>query len=298
MTDSAYGPDPPPLRRRPASGWASRRPTTIRCIGAGIDGLLRPSTQAVYMESPGSLTFEMQDVPAIAAVAHRRGALVILDNTWATPLLFKAARSTASTSRCRPARNMSSATPTRCSARSPRSSAAWARAQGVPWRQRALRRAGRHLPRLAGLAHAGRAPAPPRGERARRRAMAARRGRRSPACCTLRSSDDPGHADLEARLQGLVRPVLHRPRARRRMPRWRPSSTISSCSGSDFPGAASRASPSPSTARASRTATAWDPAGPAVRLHIGLEDPQDLDRRPRGRAGPRTRRRDSVGTPR
>jgi cystathionine beta-lyase len=59
-------------------------------IGSGIDGLIRPTTRVVYLESPGSQTFEVQDVPAIAASARRRGALAILDNTWATPLHFRA----------------------------------------------------------------------------------------------------------------------------------------------------------------------------------------------------------------
>lgn len=53
---------------------------------------IRENTQAIYMESPGSLTFEVQDVPAIAALARARGVLSILDNTWATPLLFPAIR--------------------------------------------------------------------------------------------------------------------------------------------------------------------------------------------------------------
>jgi cystathionine beta-lyase len=58
-------------------------------IGAGIEALFSERTRAVYLESPGSLTFEMQDLPAIATVAHRRGATVLFDNTWATPLAFK-----------------------------------------------------------------------------------------------------------------------------------------------------------------------------------------------------------------
>ncbi len=57
-------------------------------IGAGIEGLMRPNTAAVFTEAPGSQTFEMQDIPAIAEVAHARGAVVIMDNTWATPLFF------------------------------------------------------------------------------------------------------------------------------------------------------------------------------------------------------------------
>jgi cysteine-S-conjugate beta-lyase len=56
-------------------------------IGAGIAELFKPNTRAVLVEAPGSQTFEMADVPAIAAVAHAHGALVIDDNTWATPLL-------------------------------------------------------------------------------------------------------------------------------------------------------------------------------------------------------------------
>jgi cystathionine beta-lyase len=59
------------------------------CIGEGIAALIQPNTRLVFMESPGSLTFEMQDVPAIAAAAHRANVLVLLDNTWGTPLFFK-----------------------------------------------------------------------------------------------------------------------------------------------------------------------------------------------------------------
>lgn len=58
--------------------------------GADIIGLMRPTTAAVLTESPGSLSVEIQDIPAIAAAAHERGACVILDNTWATPLFFPA----------------------------------------------------------------------------------------------------------------------------------------------------------------------------------------------------------------
>ena len=58
-------------------------------VGAGITALMRPNTRLVFVESPGSLTFEVQDVPAIADAAHRHGALVMMDNTWGTPLYFK-----------------------------------------------------------------------------------------------------------------------------------------------------------------------------------------------------------------
>jgi cysteine-S-conjugate beta-lyase len=57
--------------------------------GAGIAGLFKPNTKAVVVEAPGSQSFEMPDLPAIAAAAHGRGALVIDDNTWATPLYHR-----------------------------------------------------------------------------------------------------------------------------------------------------------------------------------------------------------------
>jgi cystathionine beta-lyase len=57
-------------------------------VGHGIAALMRPNTSAVFTETPGSQSFEIQDLPAIAEVAHAHGAAVILDNTWATPLLF------------------------------------------------------------------------------------------------------------------------------------------------------------------------------------------------------------------
>lgn len=58
-------------------------------IGVGIDGLMRPNTRVVFCEAPGSLTFEMQDIPAIAQVARERGVVTMMDNTWGTPLFFK-----------------------------------------------------------------------------------------------------------------------------------------------------------------------------------------------------------------
>ncbi|HWD26091.1 MAG TPA: cystathionine beta-lyase [Rhizomicrobium sp.] len=88
VTDSAYGPS------RIFCETALRRygiETTFYdpTIGAGIEALFKPNTRAVFCESPGSLTFEVQDVPAIAEVAHRHDAAVLLDNTWATPLYYQ-----------------------------------------------------------------------------------------------------------------------------------------------------------------------------------------------------------------
>jgi cystathionine beta-lyase len=58
-------------------------------IGADIAKYFKPNTKAILVEAPGSQSFEMPDIPAIAAVAHGRGALVIDDNTWATPLYHR-----------------------------------------------------------------------------------------------------------------------------------------------------------------------------------------------------------------
>ena len=58
-------------------------------VGAGIAALMKPETKLVYVESPGSHTFEMQDIPAIARVARERGAAVIHDNAWATGVFYR-----------------------------------------------------------------------------------------------------------------------------------------------------------------------------------------------------------------
>lgn len=88
VTDSVYAPT-----RHFCTGTLSRFgiETTFYDpgLGAGIAALIRPETRIVFTESPGSLTFEMQDIPAIAAAAHARDCLVIMDNTWASPLYCK-----------------------------------------------------------------------------------------------------------------------------------------------------------------------------------------------------------------
>ncbi len=88
LTDSVYGPT-----RAFATGVLTRFGVEVEfydpMAGAGVARQIRPNTRVVYVESPGSATFEVQDVPAIAAAAHRAGAIVMMDNTWATPLHFR-----------------------------------------------------------------------------------------------------------------------------------------------------------------------------------------------------------------
>ncbi|HWK47194.1 MAG TPA: cystathionine beta-lyase [Stellaceae bacterium] len=88
VTDSAYFPT-----RQFCDGMARYGVETTYydpLIGGGIAALIRPNTRLIYVESPGSQTFEVQDVPAIAAAAHGAGAQVVMDNTWATALNFPA----------------------------------------------------------------------------------------------------------------------------------------------------------------------------------------------------------------
>ena len=88
ITDSVYGPT-----RQFASRVLSRMGIEVEfydpLIGGAIGRLMRANTSVVYVESPGSISFEVQDVGAIAEQAHQRNALVIMDNTWASPLFFK-----------------------------------------------------------------------------------------------------------------------------------------------------------------------------------------------------------------
>jgi cystathionine beta-lyase len=89
VTDSAYGPT-----RRFCDTILKRFGATARyydpIIGGGIADLIRAETRAILLESPGSQTMEVQDVPGICAVARQRGVTTLIDNTWATPLLFPA----------------------------------------------------------------------------------------------------------------------------------------------------------------------------------------------------------------
>lgn len=85
VSDSAYEPG-----RVFSDGFLARMGVTTRYydprIGAGLAELMKPNTRAVLAESPGSLTFEVQDIPALAKAAHAGGARLIVDNSWASPL--------------------------------------------------------------------------------------------------------------------------------------------------------------------------------------------------------------------
>ncbi len=88
VPDSVYGPT-----RSFCSGTLSRFGVVADFYdpraGARIEAQFRANTRLLFLESPGSLTFEVQDIPALSAVARRRGAVTVADNTWATPLLCR-----------------------------------------------------------------------------------------------------------------------------------------------------------------------------------------------------------------
>lgn len=89
MTDSVYGPT-----RRFCDSFLKRYGVTTLyydpLVGSGIAELIGERTRAIFLESPGSLTMEVQDIPAICAAARGRGVATLLDNTWATPLFLPA----------------------------------------------------------------------------------------------------------------------------------------------------------------------------------------------------------------
>jgi cystathionine beta-lyase len=91
VPDSAYGPT-----RDFCRGLLARYGVSAGfydpCAGAAIEAQFRPNTRLLFLESPGSLTFEMQDVPLLAQIARRHGAVSVADNTWATPLYFQPLR--------------------------------------------------------------------------------------------------------------------------------------------------------------------------------------------------------------
>ncbi|GAB2178530.1 cystathionine beta-lyase [Dongia sp. agr-C8] len=89
MTDTAYFPTRKLCDNQLAKIGISTTYYDPMVTAEALEKLIRDNTRVIYLESPGSHTFEVQDVPAIAALARRRGIVTIIDNTWASPLYFK-----------------------------------------------------------------------------------------------------------------------------------------------------------------------------------------------------------------
>jgi len=88
VCDNVYGPT---LRfcREVLGKFGVQTDTVPANVGADITSFLRPNTRLIFLESPGSNTFEIQDIPAITNIARAQGIVTVLDNTWATPLYLK-----------------------------------------------------------------------------------------------------------------------------------------------------------------------------------------------------------------
>lgn len=88
IADTVYGPN-----RYFCEGYLSRIGVDVEyydpMVGAAIESLIRPETKLIFLESPGSITFEVQDAPAIAEIATRHRVTTAMDNSWATPLFFR-----------------------------------------------------------------------------------------------------------------------------------------------------------------------------------------------------------------
>ncbi|MEJ7809980.1 MAG: cystathionine beta-lyase [Gemmatimonadaceae bacterium] len=241
--------------------------------GADIARLIRPETRVVFLESPGSMTFEVQDMPAITAAAHAAGLTVVMDNTWATPYFFPAIAHGVDISIIAATKYigghadvmMGTVTTTEPLYERVRSMVAelgycvspddaYLVLRGLRTLGLRLERHQRNALRVAGWL--------------RERPEVAR-------VLYPALSDDPGHA-IWARdftgASGLLGVVLHS------VPKGAVDALLNGLElfgmGASFGGFESLAIPvDPAPFR---SATRWEAAGPCVRLHVGLEDPDDL----------------------
>ena len=265
--------DAPLLRLHLTRYGIDGRATTIRSPGAAIEREFRPNTRVVFTESPGSLTFEVQDIPAIAAVAHARGAKVVLDNTWATPLYFRAFDHGVDVS-------VHAATKYLGGHSDVLLGLIVANAATYPalhrfWTDTGVTASSRRLlPRPARPAHARRAPRAASAERARDRAVAARAARGA-------RSDLPGAAG-RARARAVEARFHRRDGALRRRAAaggqgaHRRDARRHAAVRDGLELGRLRKPHHPDWPERMRTATRWDAGGPCLRLHVGLEDPADL----------------------
>ena len=242
-------------------------------IGAGIAALMTPNTRAVFVEAPGSLTFEMQDIPAIAAVAHAKGAVVLMDNTWAGPLYFRALERGVDLSIVSGTKYFGGHSDLMLGAVS--ANAATAKAlkdytgaaglcvgpDDMNLGLRGLRTMGVRLARhhAAGVQVARWLAARPEVARVLHPAL----------------ETDPGHAIWQRDFTGAcgLFGIVLKP-----MPQAAANAFLNALTlfgiGASWGGYESLAVPFDVTT--ARTATRWAPGGPAIRFHIGLEDVSDL----------------------
>jgi cystathionine beta-lyase len=272
ITDHAYGPT-----RAYANNLLTRYGIATTyfdpLIGAGIENLLRANTKAVFTEAPGSLSFEMSDIPAIADIARTKGAAVLMDNTWAGPLYFPALERGVDLSILSGTKYIGghsdimlgtiSSTPA-YAARVRDTVQTMGLCVGpddIYLGLRGLRTMGVRLRQhhIAGLKIARWLAARPEILRVLHPAL----------------ESDPGHAIWQRDFTGAcgLFSVVFRPVAQEAVNRFLNGLTLFGM-GASWGGFESLAIPF--DLKAYRTATAWAPGGPTVRFHIGLEDTDDL----------------------
>jgi cysteine-S-conjugate beta-lyase len=272
MVDSCYG---------PARNFCDK--VLIRCgiettyydplLGSDIYRLIRPNTRVVYTESPGSLTFEVQDIPAIAEAAHAAGAKVLMDNTWASPYLFPSFARGVDVSIHAATKYIVGHSDAMLGA------VITTEEMYLPVRTMAADLGHCAGPDDAWLALRGLRTLSVRLERHQRNALAVARWltTRPEVARVLYPAlpEDPGHALWKRDFlgaSGLFGVVL------KPAPKAAVSALIDALDlfgiGASWGGFESLVQPT--TPGRIRSATRWEVDGPTLRLHIGLEDPQDL----------------------
>jgi cystathionine beta-lyase len=242
-------------------------------IGGGIASLIQPSTRIVFTESPGSLTFEVQDIGAIVAAAKARDVVVLMDNTWATPLFFRplAHGVDVSITACTKyvvghADAMLGAITANARAAKPVEEAR-ATLGGCPGSEetylglRGLRTMAVRLDRhqRSGLEVARWLAARPEVERVLHPAL----------------PSDPGHALWKAQFTGAsgLFSIILKPAPRPALAAFLDGLELF---GMGYSWGGFESLIVPFNPKRFRTATAWTAEGPALRLHVGLDDVQDL----------------------
>ncbi|MDE1567226.1 cystathionine beta-lyase [Aquabacter sediminis] len=242
-------------------------------VGAGIAGLIRENTRAIFLESPGSQSFEMQDVPAIVAVAQAHGITTLIDNTWATQLYFKPLALGV---------DITIQAGTKYIGGHADVNLGTIAARGAAWRKVKQTHGDLGLcvsPDDAALASRGLRTMAVRLERHWASGLkVARWLKEQPQVARVLHpalEDDPGHAIWKRDFSGAsgLFSLILKPVAEEKVAAFFDSLALFGM-GYSWGGYESLAIPFDCSSY--RTATTWAPGGPAVRLHIGLEDPADL----------------------
>ena len=246
----------------------------IRLIGGGIAAMMKPETTAVLVESPGSQSMEVQDIPAIAAAAHAHGACVIADNTWATPLFFPPHERGCDLAVEAGTKYLAGHADLLMGLVSANSE--WAKRLRATFNAFSMGSSPDDAAlALARAAHHGATAARTGARRARHRAVAG-----GPTGSFARAASRPCRRIPATRCGNETLPAplaFFRLSSKRLQKRRSPLlSTDWNCSVSDSHGAAMKALSCPSTALPTGRRRAGMPEGPALRFSIGLEDVADL----------------------